>query len=189
MKSIYILLTKTDTNVSKLIGLATSNTYTHVSLSFDASLQPLYSFARRKQRLPLPAGLREESFQNGFFSRHSDIPCALYELSVQDEVYEVAKKRVEAMMCREFEYKFNVIGLFLCKLHIPLDRKHHYFCSEFVGETLLMSNALELPKVPSLMRPSDYMDFDEMVCLYEGRLCDLMKGVYRSLYESPKVVC
>ena len=34
-KSIYILLTKSDTCISKIINLTTADRYTHVSISFD----------------------------------------------------------------------------------------------------------------------------------------------------------
>ena len=53
MKSIYILLTKSDTVVSKAIHLVTADQYTHVSISFDKTLQPLYSFSRKYIYLPL----------------------------------------------------------------------------------------------------------------------------------------
>ena len=62
MKSIYLLLTKSDTYVSKTIGLATSDKYTHISISFEETLEPLYSFARKYKRTPLPAGIRPVSY-------------------------------------------------------------------------------------------------------------------------------
>ena len=67
MKSIYLLLTKSDTYVSKTIGLATSDKYTHISISFEETLEPLYSFARKYKRTPLPAGIRHEALYSGFY--------------------------------------------------------------------------------------------------------------------------
>ena len=54
MKKIYILLTRSDTWISKLINLATDDTYTHASISFESGLQPLYIFSRECIHLPLP---------------------------------------------------------------------------------------------------------------------------------------
>ena len=65
--------------------------------------------------------------------------------------------------------------LILCRLSIPFHRKHFYFCSEFVGSILEDSNALSLPKAPSLMRPNDYSKFNNMSCKFEGRLNTLMQ--------------
>mgnify|MGYP000490185553 CR=1 FL=1 len=69
MKSIYLLLTRSDTYVSKTIGLATSDKYTHISISFDEKLEPLYSFARKYKRTPLPAGIRHEALYSGFYEK------------------------------------------------------------------------------------------------------------------------
>lgn len=175
MKSIFILLTKSDTYISKIIKLTTSDTYTHASISFDESLQPLYSFSRKFVRLPLPAGLRIEPLTKGFYKKYDYIPCALYELKVEDEVYAAAKQEVEQMMVKAPLYRFSVIGLVLCRLGIPFHRQHHYFCSEFVGKVLHHSNALPLPKKPSLMRPNDYANIPGLTCLFEGQLYMLVE--------------
>lgn len=174
MKSIYILLTKSDTYISKIIKLTTNDKYTHVSISFEDCLQPLYSFARIKIDTPLPAGLRTEPFDSGFYHKYPHIPCALYELQVEDDVYESAKAEVEKMMSVAPLYHYNLMGLIFCRLNIPFNRKYHYFCSEFVSEILKKSNALILPKEPSLMRPGDYMNMEKLSCLYEGELFELI---------------
>ncbi|MDF9825433.1 hypothetical protein M2475_001889 [Breznakia sp. PF5-3] len=177
MKSIYILLTKSNTYVSKTIQLATADKYTHISISFHESLQPMYSFARKYIHLPLPAGLRVEPLSQGYFKENDFIPCALYKLDVEDEVYEKAQLMVLQMMDHADIYKFNVIGLLLCKLNIPLKRQHHYFCSEFVSEVLIQSEAISLTKDPSLIRPSDYLNFQELNYIYSGEIRDLVETV------------
>ena len=77
MKSIYLLLTKSDTYVSKTIGLATSDKYTHISISFEESLQPMYSFARKYKRTPLPAGIRNEALYKKKKKKCNHIPCGV----------------------------------------------------------------------------------------------------------------
>jgi len=69
--------------------------------------------------------------------------------------------------------------LLLCRMNIAYDRKSHYFCSEFVSEILAYSQAIELPKLPCLMKPSDYLLFEELECLYQGNIGELIK--YRDL--------
>ena len=179
MKSIYLLLTRSDTYVSKTIGLATSDKYTHMSISFDEKLEPLYSFARKYKRTPLPAGIRHEALYSGFYEKCNHIPCALYELKVNEETYEKARSHVDDMMENADCYRYNVLGLLLCRMNIAYDRKSHYFCSEFVSEILAYSQAIELPKLPCLMKPSDYLLFEELECLYQGNIGELIK--YRGL--------
>lgn len=175
MKKIYILLTKSDTYISKIIKLTTADKYTHASISFNESLQPLYSFARMKTDFPLPAGLRTEPFDSGFYHKYPHIPCALYAIEVENEVYETAKAEVEHMMSSASLYRYNLMGLIFCRLNISIERKFHYFCSEFVSKILENSNAVTLPKEPGLMRPNDYTKMEDFICLFEGELYDLIQ--------------
>ncbi len=186
MKSIYILLTQTGTYLSRFIHLITADTYTHASMAFVEDLEPLYSFSRKYVYLCLPAGLHVEPLRTGFFKRHSDIPCALYELRVSDEVYEAAKSEVEQMMTEAKRYQFSVLGLILCKLNIPMERKYRYFCSQFVAEILKRSGALELPKEPSLMRPNDYTEIEALSCRFEGKFCTLLSLLEKQ--QLPQIV-
>lgn len=156
-----------------MIRLTTAADYTHVSVSLEPNLSPLYSFARRYVHLPLPAGLRTESLHQGFFKRYDGIPCALYELSVPDRVREAVRNDIERMMRDAPSYRFSVMGLIFCGLNVPMHRRNRYFCSEFVGEVLGRNGALRLPKKPSLMRPQDYAELPELVCLYRGDLRSL----------------
>lgn len=174
MRKIYILLTRSDTWVSRLIGLATNDTYTHASISFEPDLHPMYSFSRRFVHLPLPAGLRVEPLDQGFYKKYDYIPCALYELQVTDRVYYAAKAEVERMMQDAGHCPFNLVGLLLCRMQIPFHRENQYFCSEFVSEVLARSHALAMPKVPSLMRPNDYTHLNQLTCRFEGRLNQLL---------------
>ena len=175
MKTIYILLTKSSTFLSKVVGFITSDKYTHVSISFEESLQPMYSSSRKNGETMFPAGPCTENFYRGYLKKHPQIPCALYELKVSDEVYYAAKAEVEQIINNADDYSFNIIGLFLCRMNIAYHRKGHYFCSQFVGEVLHKSKAIALPKDTSLMLPSDYMTIPELVCRFTGRLSELLQ--------------
>ena len=95
---------------------------------------------------------------------------------VDDKVYYSAKRMVTEMMKQIDSYNYNVIGLLLCKLNISVyDRDHHFFCSEFVGNVLTRSNALKLPKPPSLMRPNDYTNIPELSLCFRGRMEELAR--------------
>lgn len=90
-----------------------------------------------------------------------------------------AKFILESILNHSQDYKYNLMGLILCKLEVPYRRNHYYFCSEFVSEILAYSQAIELPKLPCLMKPSDYLLFEELECLYQGNIGELIK--YRDL--------
>ena len=44
--------------------------------------------------------------------------CALYALEVSEEAYTRARRRADHMMAHGNLYRFNVLGLILCGLHI-----------------------------------------------------------------------
>lgn len=173
MKSIYIMLTRSGTILSKIVHLITRDTYTHASISFDNDLNALYSSSRKNGRTLFPAGPCRESLHSGYYKCHAQIPCVVYKLQVSDEAYEKAKQEVSAIMAEADEYHFNIIGLLLCRFNIPYHRKHYFFCSQFVSEILQRSKALELPKDTSLMRPNDYMRLPELLCLFKGYIHEL----------------
>lgn len=173
MKTIYILLTKTNTILSRLVGIATREAYTHAAISFDREFTTVYSSSRKNGRTIFPAGPCIEDLDNGYYKRHPEIPCAVYELQVSDEAYEQAKREVEQIIASADQYHFNIIGLLLCQLNIPCRRKHSFFCSQFVGEILARSHALALPKDASLMKPCDYMRLPELLCRFRGYIGEL----------------
>lgn len=175
MKKIYILLTRSTTLLSKVVGLLTADQYTHVSISFEESLQPMYSSSRKNGETLFPAGPCMERFDRGYLKNNPQIPCALYELNVSDEIYYAAKAEAEQIIASADEYGFNIIGLILCGMNISYHCRGSYFCSQFVGEILHKSQAVKLPKDTALMRPSDYMSIPELACRFTGRLQELLQ--------------
>ena len=173
MKTIYILLTRSGTLLSNLVYRLTGARYTHASLAFDEDLSCLYSSTRKNGYTMFPAGPSREYLDRGVFRLRPDVPCALYALEVSEEAYTRARRRADHMMAHGNLYRFNVLGLILCGLHIRWRRRRHYFCLQFVGEVLEKSGALELPKHSTLMHPNDYTTLQDLHCVYEGRLSGL----------------
>lgn len=171
-KKIYILLSCSETVVSKCIGVFTAEPYTHASIAFDSGLSPLYSFARLG-KYPLPGGFRLEFTDSGYYKEHSGIRCAVYSLETDEQSFELAQRLVEKMRRSPALYRYNVLGLALCKLNIAWRREHYYFCSEFVSFVLSTANCMELPKNPSLMRPCDFMRLPELKPEFEGTMHEL----------------
>lgn len=84
MKSIYIVLTKTNTALSRVIGVVTSDPYTHASISMDKKLDSLYTFSRLQPEKPLPAGFTIESPYTGYMRLHPDTACEVYEMKISN---------------------------------------------------------------------------------------------------------
>lgn len=188
MKTIYILLTRSGTLLSKLVYSVTGANYTHASLAFDEDLSCLYSSTRKNGYTMFPAGPSREYLDRGVFRLRPEAPCALYALEVSEEAYIRARRRANHMMAHGKLYRFNVLGLVLCAMHIRWQRRRHYFCSQFVSDVLEKSGALELPKDSTLMHPNDYPLLPQLKCLYKGRLADLPQRKAMDLGETPSMV-
>lgn len=66
MKTIYILLTRSGTLLSKLVYAVTGASYTHASMAFDEELNCLYSSTRKNGYTMFPAGPSKEYLNKGF---------------------------------------------------------------------------------------------------------------------------
>jgi len=152
--SVYILLTRSRTLFSRLIGLATDDAFTHASIGLDGPGGRFYSFARLYDPLALPAGMVEE--HRRWHSRAwSGTPCRLYELRVPAPVYRRLRRRLDAMYTQRERYGYNLLGVLACWFQCPLPRRRHFFCSQFVAQLLVECGAAELEKPPALVRPAD----------------------------------
>lgn len=67
MKTIYILLTRSGTLLSKLVYAVTGASYTHASMAFDEELNCLYSSTRKNGYTMFPAGPSKEYLNKGVF--------------------------------------------------------------------------------------------------------------------------
>ncbi len=170
MKTIYILLSRSNTLCARVIRQATSCRYNHVSIALEGSLSTFYSFARRKINNPLIAGFIAEDPQSGIFARYGRQPCALYALRIEDEAHARLGERIAEYLRDYDSYRYNFLGVPLCFFGIPLERKHHFLCSQFVASMLDDTGACTLPRPVSLMQPMDFSAIPELRLIYSGPL-------------------
>ena len=174
MKDIYVVLTKSKTWISRAIGVTTNDFYTHAAISFQKDLTPMYGFSRKFVYSPLPANIQKEYLDDKFHKVHNNIPCAVYKVTVSDDVYDKVKSKVERTFKNRKNYGFNVVGLILCRMGIVYKRKRKFFCSQFVSSVLMEEGVIHRKKDPCLVRPNDFTKFSELDCVYEGRLNELI---------------
>lgn len=162
---IYILITKSKTCFSRLIHLATAAPYTHVSIGLDGLHGDFYSFGRKYTRLCLPAGLVKEVIA-------ADSPQVvryqLYRLQVSQSAYLRIRRRLQGMYrCRE-RYHYSILGALTAFFNFPLQRRSHYFCSQFVAEMLEQCGVMEFGKNAALVRPVDFCSLTDLQLVSEG---------------------
>jgi hypothetical protein len=178
MKTVYILLTKTGTLFARFLHKVTGDEFTHASIALDIDLNRMYSFGRRNYYNPIIAGFIKENIHTGVFGHNPYAPCALFELSVSDEVFSRIERRIEYMIENYDDYRYNMLGLATCSLGIAHRRSRHFLCSQFVADVLAEAGAAELPRDRSLMRPVDFMRLRQLRQIYRGVLSKCAENAY-----------
>lgn len=184
-KEIYIVLTKTRTNLSKMIRFFTQKPYNHISLALDDSLYRLYSFGRRRPTNPFITGFIREDIERGFYHYYNDTTCIVYRLKVTPEQYQRLEQFLTPFLRDPLKYRFIFIGLVTCGLHIPFARKNRYFCSQFVSEALSSSGILRLGRDFRLVQPADFLGLENAVEVYRGKITEYAAKRPEKIYTAP----
>lgn len=175
-KSIYVIFTKPNTIVSRVIKFATSAPYTHVGISLDNPFLNFYSFSRKFTFLPIPAGFVRESWNNFNYQSNPNMPLCIVKLDVSLSQYNAAKEMIENFENSSKAFNYNIVGLFLCKTNVTINRSNHYFCSEFVHEVLVHSRVY--PK----LKHSQHVSPQEVFEMLAGREI-LVKGSMNTMLD------
>ncbi|WP_241774659.1 MULTISPECIES: hypothetical protein [Lysinibacillus] len=171
--TIYIVLTKTGTLLSKAIGMYTGKEMNHASIAFDEELFEMYSFGRRQLNNPLSGGFLQEDAERGLFETAD---CVIYRCRISHYQYLEMMKIVRYMYWNRDRYKYNFIGLFGVMMQKEVRRERAYFCSQFVA-MLLKVGGLEVYQNPALMTPHCIAQLPYLEKVYAGKLADYLQGV------------
>lgn len=145
--------------------------YTHASIGLDEDMNTFYSFVYKGfliEKLTYYVKLEKEK------------PCMLYEIEVSSSIYKSIKDYLISFNEQKSNLEYTRLGLILALLHIPFKWTNHYFCSQFVAETLKQAQAVLLKKSCCLYLPYDFICLDEAVFCFEGSLNDLLHDYHIS---------
>lgn len=178
MKKIYIILTHTGTNLSKLIKNYTKDEFSHVSIALDVELKHMYSFGRLNPYNPFWAGFVHEYIDDGTFKRFYLTKTRVYSLEVTDEQYKSIKDTIQKIEQEKEQYKFNILGLFAAGFRKKIVMKKSFYCAEFVK--YVMEQAQIETELPEVAKPEDFKKIKKLKEIYSGFL---KKYKYENLTE------
>lgn len=168
MKKIYIILTHTGTNLSKLIKSYTKDEFSHVSIALDSKLKQMYSFGRLHAYNPIWGGFVHESIDNGTFKRFYLTKAKVYTLKITETQYQSVMNTIKEIEKKKEEYTFNILGLVAAGFRKKIKGKNSFYCAEFVKYVLDQANInTGLPEVP---KPEDFKKIDKLEEIYDGFL-------------------
>jgi hypothetical protein len=142
-KEIYIVFIITDTNIGKMIRFFTNNQYSHVTLSFDQSLQMMYSFARYRINSPILGGFVEEQPRR-YLTGNKDVTVKVCKLLISQEDYIRIQKKLEYFKEHREEMIYNTLNAVLSLLRLKVPLKNTYTCLEFVTYLLELKDIMTI---------------------------------------------
>lgn len=171
-KYVYLVLTRTGTVFSKIIGIATGKKYTHASIASNEMLTDMYSFCRDHKEHPLPANFNHEDIFTEVFGACKTIPSEVYRIAVTDEQIERYHTLIRHFILNRAKYSYDVGALLPMALHIPHKMRNNKFvCSVWVGFMLGKTGIVnDLKKHPSLIEPEDFRSVKSAELIYKGDL-------------------
>ena len=154
---VYIMLVHSGTTVSNVIKAVSHSEFSHASISFDSSMDQMYSFARKDPRNPFIGGFRFESIGKGFYDQ-KEIPYAVYMVPCTESQIKKMKKRLSFFEKSATKFKFDFTGLIKNYLGIVDNPEYRWFCSRFVADILNAGAPKNKPYIeePSLQDPDDF---------------------------------
>ncbi len=167
-KYIYLIFSKTGTWLSQVINVFSDTKYIHTSLSFDSTFTEMYSFGRTNPDNPFSGGFVKESLYEGVYKKFPQCECLIYKVRITEEQYFNLRQALKEFEKNKYKYKYNFIGLFGVLFNIPLKRRRHYFCTQFVSELLEKSKICHFDKSPELMRPTDLFNIANKEIIFQG---------------------
>ena len=159
-KKIYILLTKQTDIGSRIFTILSGSKYLHASIGFEER-GTFYSFnAKRGFCIEQPSIKRQY------------VPCMLYSLNVNDEVFSDIETRISGFRDSGKRYGFSHFGMFLAifrmPLKIPFLFDDSYFCTMFVSELIIKSGAAKLKYKPYRYLPRHFSHEEALELCFEG---------------------
>jgi hypothetical protein len=168
-KHLYIVLTRTNTIVSRLIRLFMKDEYTHASIALDRDLRNMYSFGRKYIYNPFIGAFRREYRDKGVYKLQKIVPCIVLEVEVTEEQYEKAQSILNQFISNSERYKYNYKGLLYNLFNAETCDDKHFLCSEFVYYVLNQSGIVDFNIPRNLVRPQSLLNIKSNI-VFKGDL-------------------
>lgn len=166
---VFIILSTGHTPLSHMITGVTGDEFTHATLSFDISLNPMYSFGTKKIDA-MDLGFVKSYPKDRLWKMDENskpVAYSLFVTYVNKEQLEKMKNRLQLFLDHGDKMKYYFAGLVRNFLHIKSTSQAKWFCSEFVADIINAGKTLD--KHPSLYRPQQLKDVSDVEFVISGK--------------------
>lgn len=147
---LYLVITKSKSPSSEVIGLFTNRAYNHVSISFDRELQTIISY-NGGDKLE-PPGLNSEILKG--LTRRNGSTVFLYRLPATPDQKKIILDKVHEINSEGSAY--NLLGLLFKASYQP----NIMFCSQFTYTMLELAGLNYFEKAATHVQPTDFIELD-----------------------------
>lgn len=179
MKSIYLLLTQTNTTLASAIRFYTKGSYSHVSMSLDENLEELYSFSRKYTRNPFIGTFMNEDIEGGVYALKPMTQSMVLRIDVTDQQYSNVECILTDFKENRAKYGYSVLGLIYFMLEIPRQNDYKFTCAQFVTFVLEEAKVTSFDTHYSFRRPDDFIERYKDHVIYEGLLKDYRREKFK----------
>lgn len=150
---LYVMISRTDTNMAKFIRTCTQYPYNHVSLTMDPTLRTWYSFARYHKDAPFYSGFIKEPVER-FYDQSGDATVRIFRLEIPAE----RARRIEQLFLQagrpETRLIYNYFDAAASALRLKVAVAGAYTCLSFacaiLGRQYRKISDLDQALTPSL---------------------------------------
>lgn len=135
MRSVYVVFSATPYKMGRFIRTMIGNPYNHVSLSLDARLCTMYTFARFHINMPFYGGFVTENLAR-YTHRNKPSDIKVCRIPISDEDYSKLSAFLHSMNEARAKYLYNTYSAIFAFFGIRLPIRGAYTCAEFVGDIL-----------------------------------------------------
>lgn len=166
---LYIVITRTNTVLSKIIQWSKNDDYTHAAISLDIDLNSMYSFGRKYTYNPFVGKFKRETFDQGAYKFSKTLPGVIMEVEVTEQQYEKVRTLLKHFIANKEFYKYNYKGLLYGLFNKKSCRDDRFSCSEFVYYLLYEAGIVDFKISRNLVRPQNFLCIKGRI-LYKGDL-------------------
>lgn len=162
MPYLFVMISRTDTGMGRLIRFFTKEQYNHISLCLDGSLQNFVSFARYRQDVPLAGGYVTEPAAR-LLSCGKTMPVRIFKLEIS--AADAQQLEVLFQMADHVPLVYNSLGALLQSCHCRCKIPGAYTCLEF-AEAILGTSFGSITALADSLSPWQ---------IYQGDLFEFLK--------------
>lgn len=189
---IFIVTSYTNTPFGKVISTYTHNRYSHAAISFDSSLDKLYSFNAdpNVSTNGLKGGISRESL-TGYINQYNDAQIQVNCIFLKKPDFAIVKKSLDDMFKHESETRYgynNIINILFNRAKDMGENSITMVCSQFVSYILHKADIKIVDKSDNLVTPKDLSTIvnPRVYKIYEGYARDYDKKKIDRMFRKLK---